>query len=364
MGKCHWWPLFAAAVVITGGAFIITYFTHTGIFAESSQSSNSTTPSSKPTKNATCSTRGYYANSKNDCVACPVPTKTFAVFWQTYTDGCLDFIKTDAFKYITHVYWGFALINNQTGAVSQSFQGNDATLQTKCVKQYASIGGQTMRTNFLALNTPAKIATFGETAAKLVQKFGFDGIDIDDESGNVLAGGDWKTTASTNVEAYLTSLRSNLDALPRKAQEPAYGVTWDEFFTSLDPTCNTATGDYQRCYDPKITPLVDQVNIMAYNAETAATYDNLLMTTVPTAWTAVIPATKLVMGGCVGTPTDQGACSYGATPTGKQLAAYAADGATKYGGTMLWTGSTDIELSNGANIINMGKAGSYGFALS
>ncbi|EQC33826.1 hypothetical protein SDRG_08509 [Saprolegnia diclina VS20] len=372
MAKCHWWPLFCAAVIITGGAFAITYFTHTGIFAESSSSSNDAAkPAGKPTKNATCPYRGYYANSKNDCVACPAPGKTFAVFWQTYTDGCLDFVKSDAFQYITHIYWGFALINNQTGEVAQTFQGNDATLQTcvnaikkKCVKQYASIGGQTERANFLSLNTPAKIAAFGKSAAALVQKFGFDGIDVDDESGNLLAKGDWKTNASPNVASYLTSLRTNLNALPRKSQEPAYGLTWDEFFTSLDPTCNTPSGDYQRCFDPALASLVDEVNIMAYNAETGVTYDTLLTTTVPTLWTAAIPPAKLIMGGCVGTPKDQGACSYGASPSSAQLVGYATDGAAKYGGTMLWTASTDILLNKGANMIGMGKAGNYGITLA
>ncbi|CAK4096905.1 unnamed protein product [Aphanomyces euteiches] len=370
---CHWWPLVLAAVVVGGATVLITYLTKSGVFApkttsENSISSSNTTNSTK--QNTTCTTRGMYLDANNSCTACPQPNKTFAVFWQSYTDGCQEFIKSDAFKYVTHVYWGFALIDNQTGAVSQSFQGNDATLlscvkamQKKCVQQYASIGGATERANFIALNTSEKIATFGKTAATLVTKFGFDGIDVDDESGNTLAGGNWNANTGSNVVAYLQSIRKELGALPRNASEPEYKITWDEFPTSLSANCNASSGDYQRCFDPRIGQAVDQVNIMMYNSALSSDYDTLLNSTIPTLWTQSVSYTKLVLGGCVGKPGDEGACSYGASPSSSQLSKYASDGATKYGGTMLWTGSADYVMNKGTTMTSMGQAGGYGIVL-
>ncbi|ETV67717.1 hypothetical protein H257_16182 [Aphanomyces astaci] len=370
---CHWWPMLLSAIVVTIVVVIATYFTKTGLFATDTTTANGPNAASnnttKPTSvNGTvvCNTRGMYLDN-NKCRVCPQPNKTFSVFWQSHTGGCLDFIKTKAFQYITHVYWGFALINNQTGAVSQTFQGNDVTLlecanamKQKCVQQYASIGGATQRENFVALDTPDKIALFGQTAAKLVTKFGFDGIDIDDESGNLMTGGDWKANAGSHVESYLLAIRKSLDAVERKPNEPAYGLTWDEFPTSLDVSCNNPKGDYQRCYHPAIGQVVDQVNLMMYNVELGSEYDVLLKSTIPSVWAAAVPPTKIVLGGCVGKPGDEGACAFGASPTIPQLQQYASDGYTKYGGTMLWTGSADYKLNRGTTIETMGKPSGYG----
>ncbi|RHY29551.1 hypothetical protein DYB32_005058 [Aphanomyces invadans] len=163
-----------------------------------------------------------------------------------------QFMKTAAFQYVTHVYWGFAVINNKTGAVAQTFQGNDATL-LDCVNamkkyvrpgqdrlhQYASIGGATERANFVALNTPEKIATFGQTAAALVKKC----VDVDE-------------SIDSHVVSYLLAIRKALDDLDRKPNEPRFGLTWDEFPTSVDSNCNDPNGDYQRCYNPTIGEVV------------------------------------------------------------------------------------------------------------
>ncbi|RHY91664.1 hypothetical protein DYB35_006614 [Aphanomyces astaci] len=294
---------FLETIVVTIVVVIATYFTKTGLFATDTTTANGPNAASnnttKPTSvNGTvvCNTRGMYLDN-NKCRVCPQPNKTFSVFWQSHTDGCLDFIKTKAFQYITHVYWGFALINNQTGAVSQTFQGNDVTL-LEC--------------------------------ANAMKQFGFDGIDIDDESGNLMTGGDWKANAGSHVESYLLAIRKSLDAVERKPNERAYGLTWDEFPTSLDVSCNNPKGDFQQ-------------------------YDVLLKSTIPSVWAAAVPPSKIVLGGCVGKPGDEGACAFGASPTIPQLQQYASDGYTKYGGTMLWTGSADYELNRGTTIETMGK---------
>ncbi|RHY04228.1 hypothetical protein DYB36_007301, partial [Aphanomyces astaci] len=173
-----------------------------------------------------------------------------------------------------------------------------------------------------------------------------------------MTGGDWKANAGSHVESYLLAIRKSLDAVERKPNERAYGLTWDEFPTSLDVSCNNPKGDFQRCYHPAIGQVVDQVNLMMYNVELGvciSEYDVLLKSTIPSVWAAAVPPSKIVLGGCVGKPGDEGACAFGASPTIPQLQQYASDGYTKYGGTMLWTGSADYELNRGTTIETMGK---------
>ncbi|KDO31938.1 hypothetical protein SPRG_03154 [Saprolegnia parasitica CBS 223.65] len=324
-----------------------------------------TKASPSPTSaDGTCPNRGTHLVGSS-CVSCPTPKKTFAVFWESQVD-CSSFASSSAAAYVTHIYWSFALIDAASGAVSSSFQGSDATLKAclaqtraKCIKNFISIGGATMRETFAALNSTAQIATFASSAALVVQKFGFDGVDIDDESGNLLAAGDWKANAAPSVVTYLTALKTQLGSLPRAAGEPAYEITWDEFPTSLNPDCNTPTGDFQRCFDPAIARIVDHVNLMMYNAASATDYDTYLTTTTPTLWAKTVNPSQIILGGCVGPVGTLGGCAFGAAPTSTQLAAYASQGAAQYGGAMLWTASADMTTNQGATVTAMGKAGSY-----
>ncbi len=139
-------------------------------------------------------------------------------------------------------------------------------ISRKCVRQFISIGGATMRENFIFLNTSQKIAKFGSTAANLVKKFDLDGVDIDDGSGNLLAGGNWLKNAGPNTVAYLKAIRSALNAI-QKPNEPPYKLTWDEFPYSVNSNCDSPGGDYQRCFDPEIAKVVDEVTLMVYNLE-------------------------------------------------------------------------------------------------
>ncbi|OQS00762.1 carbohydrate-binding protein [Achlya hypogyna] len=391
---CHWWPLPILIAVVAGASVGITYVTKTGVFAENTGSHssgggnavvNGTVVSGNTSVPATCKSRGTYLNGKS-CKSCPNTKngKTFAIFWESQTDGCLDFLKSEAAQYVTHVYWGFATVGKD-GSVQQTFQGNDATLQaciaamkkyvsflptsdchhrpcSKCIKQYASIGGASVRENFLSINTPAAYSKFGSTGASLVKKFGFDGVDIDDESGNLGAGGNWQKNAGPNVVGYLSALRSALDDLPLASGEPKYVITWDELPTAFDKTCSDAGADYGRCFVPEILKYVNEVNDMMYNAA-SDTMDYWLKTTVPSSWATAVGSNKLLIGQCVGMGEGSGICSYGDAPSPTQLAAAAKTGAT-YKGAMLWTGSYDWKANKGKVVIAMGKAGDYGSGLS
>ncbi|OQR89589.1 carbohydrate-binding protein [Thraustotheca clavata] len=378
---CHWWPLPILIVVVAGASVGITYVTKTGVFSNGSSSSSSSSNSivngtvinGNTTVPTTCKTRGSYLSGKS-CKSCPSTKngKTFAIFWESQTDGCLDFLKSDASQYVTHVYWGFAEVGTD-GAVSQTFQGNDATLKAciaamknKCIKQYASIGGASVRANFLSINSQAAYNKFGSTAASLVQKFGFDGVDIDDESGNAGAKGNWSANAGPNVLGYLGALRKSLDALPLASGEPSYVVSWDELPAAFDDSCTSASADYGRCFVSGILQYVDEVNAMLYNA-VSSQMDTWLNTAVPTLWTKAIAKNKLVIGQCVGqsseNSTSSGTCGgYGNPPSPTQLTNAAKAGAS-YKGAMLWTGSYDWTTNKGGVITSMGKAGEYGTGL-
>ncbi|RHY22245.1 hypothetical protein DYB32_009555 [Aphanomyces invadans] len=197
-----------------------------------------------------------------------------------------------------------------------------------CIQNYVSIGGATERKTFLQLKTQEQWNTFGKTAASLVQKFNFTGVDIDDESGNADAGGDWYKNAQPQVVGYISALRKQLDALPRGP----YRISWDEFPGSFEKGCDDPAVEYGRCFPTEILPLVNQVNNMLYN--------NLSVRDDPNKRNARLT-------------------HYGDVPTTTQLTAYATTGA-KYQGAMLWTSSADWRLNKGATTVLMGKAGNYG----
>ncbi|ETW02982.1 hypothetical protein H310_05422 [Aphanomyces invadans] len=369
---CHWWPLPLLIFFTTGLGFGISFLTKTGVFATSTSSSpfgkKTSAPTAIPGKDdalvpqpSVCMARNQYLKDNKTCTTCP-GTKSgnsFSVFWESQADGCQEFAASEAAKYVTHIYWGFATID-ATGAVSQKLQGNDATLtaciktfQNMCIQNYVSIGGATERKTFLQLKTQEQWNTFGKTAASLVQKFNFTGVDIDDESGNADAGGDWYKNAQPQVVGYISALRKQLDALPRGP----YRISWDEFPGSFEKGCDDPAVEYGRCFPTEILPLVNQVNNMLYN-NLSPKLDGILQS-VPTTWGPKVGKDKLVIGGCVGKGGSGVCADYGDVPTTTQLTAYATTGA-KYQGAMLWTSSADWRLNKGATTVLMGKAGNYG----
>ncbi|CAK5237846.1 unnamed protein product [Aphanomyces euteiches] len=374
---CHWWPLPILIIFVTGLGVGISYVTKSGVFApkgasnSSSGSSKTIPPTVTTDKNGAaitlppvCTLRTQYLKDNKTCTDCPgfKGGKTFSVFWESQADGCQEFAASDAAKYVTHVYWGFATIDPATGAVSQTLQGNDATLnaciktfQNMCIKNYVSFGGASERNNFLQLTTSDKWTTFGKTAATLVQKFNFSGVDIDDESGNMASkDGDWLKNTGPQVVGYLSALRSALDDLP---QGSSYKISWDEFPSSFDTGCSAPGLDYGRCFPQDALKYMDQVNNMLYN-DNSTNLDGYL-SNLPSTFGKKVGSDKLVIGGCVG-KSGSGVCgSYGDAPTTTQLKNYATTGASNQG-AMLWTASSDWRLNKGSNVILMGNAGNYG----
>ncbi|OQS05829.1 hypothetical protein THRCLA_02088 [Thraustotheca clavata] len=313
--------------------------------------------------NVSCASRGTFLSNAS-CKVCPKRSKVFAVYWETPID-CLDFTKSSAATYVTHIYWSFAWMETN-GSVSNILAGKLAMIKTciaqarsQCIKSYISIGGVNMRWAFLSLTSSSKIADFASSAAQIVVGYGFDGIAINDVSGNLHSQGNWKKYAGPNVLAYLTSLKVELNQLPRSNDEPVYELTWDEFPTSLNDNCDTTFGDYQRCFDVRVASIVDRINLLMYNAPSSVDYDNYLDVILPTQWAKVVNVNKIVLGGCIGPVGSPGGCAYGAVPTSTQLLSYATQGAKNYGGVIIWTGSRDFIVNQGAVTIAMGSTGGY-----
>ncbi|KAF0690334.1 Aste57867_18265 [Aphanomyces stellatus] len=295
-------------------------------------------------------------------------------------------LVTDASnRFITHVLWSFAE-PLADGSLRQSLQFWDDThvqdcilqLRMRCIKSMIAIGGASYRERFITLKDPANLARFKTSAIELVQKFDMDGIDIDDETANMLATGrNWTTNQAPTVLSYLQALREGLAAI-QKADEPKYLISWDEFAYSWDTRRGAVVGcdnydddhGWHRCFEPRIEPLVDFVNVMFYNIydPNGTWYAYTMHTTLPTAIAKAIPAKKIVLGVCSGM-----GCVEPAPPRGQDVY-NAGNGSAYYGGTlettvvrlthaqgaMLWSGTIDILYENATALKRMGRAGNYG----
>ncbi|KAF0747469.1 hypothetical protein AaE_007714 [Aphanomyces astaci] len=343
-----------------------------------------------------CRRGQYYDPMHNDCAECPADSpddKVFAVFWETQSN-CQNLVGNPHTRFLTHIMWSF-VEPGEDGTVPSEFQYwsqehiKDCILQlrmyeicihdVRCIKNMVAIGGVTARERFLELKDPANLERFKHSytlkcdvvVVVAYVRFGFDGIDIDDETGNMKGTHqDWLTHHGPVVVNYLQALRDGLDAIQRP-DEPRYLLTWDEFPSAWDPPdpanehytgCISFHEDYDgwhRCYEPRISALVDMVNVMFYNIDSGDVriaswvYELVLKDTLPVKAAAVIPKNKIVVDACSG----QGCVSD--QPIGQEVY-NAGNGSAFYRGTMLWSATIDILLENLSSISRMGRAGNYG----
>ncbi|ETV80418.1 hypothetical protein, variant 2 [Aphanomyces astaci] len=303
----------------------------------------------------------YYDPMHNDCQACPAhqPTdKVFAVFWETQSN-CQHLVGNPNIRFVTHVMWSFSTLRAD-GSVEQNLQYWDdkhikncmAQLRMRCIKSIVALGGANNRDMFYGLRQPENVERFTASAVSLVKKYGFDGIDVDDETANmVINKGKWKDFHGQTVVDYLTALRKGRGFTSREIyryicvqfialdkarvpDEPRYILSWDEFPQSWTPSdCEIYNNNdgWHRCWEPRITDLVDWVNIMYYNMFGYPQFGNpfydLMAKHLPE---RVLPAikdpNKIVLGACTG----QGCVL--PQPDGQDVM-NAGNGSAYYGGT-------------------------------
>ncbi|RHZ38498.1 hypothetical protein DYB31_011321 [Aphanomyces astaci] len=215
----------------------------------------------------------------------------------------------------------------------------------RCIKSMIAVGGASFRERFLPLKSPDNLARFKATAVQLVQLGGV-----------------------------------GLDAV-QHPDEPRYLLSWDEFPYAWDPPqpdnanykgCIRYTegeDGWHRCYEPRISNLVDFVNVMFYNINggevrlydqhcslvcmVQGVYRAVIEDTLPNKAAAVIPKNKIVVGAC---------CGMGCVtlqPPGQEVF-NAGNGSAYYKGTMLWSSTIDILYENSSSTNRMGRAGNYG----
>ncbi|ETW09736.1 hypothetical protein H310_00225 [Aphanomyces invadans] len=312
----------------------------------------------------------YYDPMHNDCQACPAPQptdKVFAVFWETQSN-CQHLVGDPNIRFVTHVMWSFSTLRDD-GSVEQKLQYWDdnhimdciAQLRMRCIKSIVALGGADNRNMFFGLRQPENLQRFVSSAVTLVKKYGFDGVDIDDETANMIINkGKWKDYHGQTVVDYLTALRKGLDQA-QLPDEPRYILSWDEFpqsWTKSDCELYNYDDGWHRCWEPRIADIVDFINIMFYNMYGFPTFGNPFLDLMATHLPAlVLPAIKdpkkIILGACSG----QGCVL--PQPDGQEVM-NAGNGSAFYGGTMLWSATIDILHENSSCLRRMGRTGNYG----
>lgn len=194
---------------------------------------------------------------------------------------------------------------------------------SKCIASLGSIGGSTNNKNLSAVADPAK---FAASAVELVKKFGFDGIDVDDET----------VGAEFDAARLLAMLKATSAAL--RKHDAKLVLTYDAYFNEGEPSycTNAAVAAYSRCFPPTILPYVDWINIMAYNvnedvAAAAAIYEKALATTFAD-WKKQLGGdfSKATIGVCAAK-----SCAYGPGPSAAVIAQWNAFARQSGGGGMM-----------------------------
>ncbi|GMF33914.1 unnamed protein product [Phytophthora fragariaefolia] len=271
------------------------------------------------------------SSTSSSCPPVAAQDRTVA-FWQSEVAGC-DTVPDG----VTHVVFGFALVAD--GVVVPTFQSTDDNisqcveqLHARCILAMASIGGSTNNQN---ISEVANATLFAESATTLVSKFGFDGIDLDDET----------VGAEFSADRTVGMLKATREALDAMGRTPTL-LTYDAYFYEGDASVCSAeeTAAYSRCFPTGALDYIDWVNIMAYNVnldnDTAASIYAAAVDTTFAAWGSQLGGnfSLATIGLCVG-----GGCAYGPGPNTTVISQWEAfarqDG---YGGMMIYAASAEV----------------------
>ncbi|GLE01190.1 hypothetical protein PINS_up010020 [Pythium insidiosum] len=194
-----------------------------------------------------------------------------------------------------------------------------------------SIGGST---NNAQLSAATDAQAFASSALAVVDKFGFDGLDIDDET----VGAEFN---ATHVVARIEATRAAL-----RQRNPALLLSYDAYVGEGEPSfCqNQANAAYTRCFPKALLAAVDWINIMAYNvnqdsAGAAAIYDRAINTTFAD-WATQLDGDwrKATIGVCVSK-----SCAYGPGPSAAVIARWNAFARQQgHGGMMVYAASGEV----------------------
>ncbi|KAH7467231.1 hypothetical protein PRIC2_010960 [Phytophthora ramorum] len=292
---------------------------------------NSSNSESSPSSGSSGSSTSAPSASASSCSTVAAQDRTVA-FWQSEVAGC-DTVPDG----VTHVVFGFALVAD--GEIKPSFQSSDANikqcveqLHARCISAMASVGGSTNNQN---MSKVANATLFAASAVALVSKFGFAGLDLDDET----VGSDFDADRAV---AMLKATREALDA----AGSTAALLTYDAYFYEGDASvcAAEASAAYSRCFPTGALDYVDWVNIMAYNVnqdnDTAAGIYAAAESTTFAAWGTQLGGnySLATIGLCVG-----GGCAYGPGPNATVIAEWEQFARQEgFGGMMIYAASSEV----------------------
>ena len=313
------------AAIICGVMVLVAVIVAVGVTLTADSSSPSDTVSSSDGSSAS-------STQLSSCPPVAANDRTVA-FWQSEVAGC-DTVPDG----VTHVVFGFALVAE--GVVVPTFQSSDdhitqcvKKLHERCILTLASVGGSTNNANMSAI---ANATLFAESAVNLVTKFGFAGLDFDDET----------VGAQFSADRTIELLKATREALDASGGTSSALLTYDAYFSEGDLAVCSAVdaAAYSRCFPTKVLDYVDWVNIMAYNvheddATAAAIYAAAVNTTFA-AWKTQLGGefSRATVGLCV-----KGGCAYGPGPNATVIKEWEKFGRQDgHGGMMIYSASAEV----------------------
>ncbi|CAI5722440.1 unnamed protein product [Hyaloperonospora brassicae] len=316
------------AAIICGIMVLVAVIVAVGVTLTADSSSSGDTPSSS----GSSATSAASSTRLSSCPPVAAKDRTVA-FWQSEVAGC-DTVPDG----VTHLIFGFALVAE--GVIVPTFQSSDdhitqcvKTLHERCISTLASVGGSTNNDNMSVI---ANATLFAESAVNLVTKFGFAGLDFDDETVGV------QFSADRTIEL----LKATREALDESGGTSSALLTYDAYFSEGDlAVCSAVDAAvYSRCFPTKVLDYVDWINIMAYNVHeddaTAAAIYAAAENTTFAAWKTQLGGdfSRATVGLCV-----KGGCAYGPGPNATVINEWEKFGRQDgHGGMMIYSASAEV----------------------